>query len=131
LILADASVWIDHFRGLDTSVVASLRRLLNSRRLGLADLTITEVLQGFNSDADHARAETIFQRIPVIDIGGQAVAFAAARNYRTLRARGITVRRTIDTLIATCCIVHGHGLLYADRDFDPFVEHLGLQSANV
>jgi predicted nucleic acid-binding protein len=90
---------------------------------------IAEVLQGFDADRDLERALQLLRTLAVIDIGGEDVAIQAARNFRALRALGVTVRKTIDTLIATRCIIDGHALLYSDRDFDPFVRHLGLVSA--
>jgi len=90
---------------------------------------LTEVLQGFSSDRDFNRALRLFATLTIVEIGGQEIAVQAARNFRTLRALGVTVRKTIDTLIATRCIEDGHPLLYSDRDFDPFVQHLGLASA--
>jgi hypothetical protein len=90
---------------------------------------LTEVLQGFTLDRDFRRALELLDALGTVEIGGRDLAVQAARNFRLLRGRGVTVRKTIDTLIATRCIVDGHALLYSDRDFDPFVEHLGLVSA--
>jgi predicted nucleic acid-binding protein len=93
----------------------------------IGDLILTEVLQGFLKEADFNRAKRLLTTLDVIEIGGQAIAVQAARNFRILRSKGITVRKTIDTLIATRCIESGYRLLYSDRDFDPFVTHLGLK----
>ena len=90
---------------------------------------LTEVLQDFGSDRDFNQAKKLLTSLVVIDMGGRDIAIQAARNFRALRALGITVRKTIDTVIATRCIESGHALLYSDRDFDPFVLHLGLRSA--
>jgi len=127
MILVHSSVWIDFLRGKATVGTERLEQLLGSEELAIGDLILTEVLQGCTSDHlfDHARR--LLAALAVVDVGGEVIAVQAARNYRALRARGITVRKTIDTLIATRCIVDGHQLLYSDRDFDPFVEHLGLQ----
>jgi predicted nucleic acid-binding protein len=127
--LVDSSVWIDYFRGRATPETDRLDALLGAEALGTGDLMLTEVLQGFASDRDFNRALGLFTSLSVVDIAGQDIAVQAARNFRVLRARGVTVRKTIDTLIATRCIEGGHALLYSDRDFDPFVEHLGLISA--
>ena len=101
---------------------------MGSSGLIVGDLIVTEVLQGIDSDAEFRLVLSRFESMPVITIGGQAVAIEASQNYRTLRRMGITVRKTIDTLIATRCIMDGHELLHSDRDFDPFVEHLGLKT---
>lgn len=87
------------------------------------------MLQGFGSEQDFNQARKLLTELDVVDIGGQDLALQAARNYRALRERGITIRKTIDTLIATRCIESDYALLYSDRDFEPFVEHLGMRSA--
>jgi len=129
VIVVDSSVWIDYFRGAATLQSDRLEALLGSEPLAIGDLMLAEVLQGFESDRDFDRALQLLRSLTVIVIAGAEVAVQAARNYRALRARGVTVRKTIDTLIATRCIVDGHALLYSDRGFDPFVEHLGLAAA--
>jgi predicted nucleic acid-binding protein len=129
LILVDSSVWIDYFRGLATPQTDRLDALLGAEPLAIGDLMLAEVLQGFDEDRDFESALRLFRTLTIIDIGGEGVAVRAARNFRALRALGVTVRKTIDTLIATRCIMDGHALLYSDRDFDPFVQHLGLISA--
>jgi hypothetical protein len=129
VILVDSSVWIDYFRGDGTPESDRLDALLGSEPLATGDLILAEVLQGFTGDRDFNRALGLLSSLSVIDIAGRDIAVQAARNFRALRARGVTVRKTIDTLIATRCIESGHALLYSDRDFDPFVEHLGLISA--
>lgn len=129
MILVDSSVWIDYFRGVASPQTDRLDALLGAEPLATGDVVLAEVLQGFSSDRDFDDGLRLLTALSVIDIGGQAIAVQAARNFRTLRARGVTVRKTIDTLIATRCIESGFSLLYSDRDFDPFVEHLGLKSA--
>ena len=129
MTLVDSSVWIDYFRGVVTPQTDCLDRLLGSQLIVVGDLILAEVLQGFASDRDYAQARALLTAWPVVPLVGGEIAQQAANNYRQLRARGITVRKTIDTLIATSCIEHGYALLYSDRDFDPFVEHLGLVSA--
>jgi predicted nucleic acid-binding protein len=131
VILVDSSVWIDYFRGVATPQSDRLDVLLTTEPLAIGDLMLAEVLQGFGGDRDFDRALQLLQALTVIEIGGEAIAIQAARNFRTLRALGVTVRKTIDTLIATRSIVDGYALLYSDRDFDPFVRHLGLVSAAV
>jgi hypothetical protein len=129
VILVDSSVWIDYFRGVGTPQTDFLDALLGVEPLAIGDLMLAEVLQGFDSDRDFERALQLLRTLALIDIGGEGVAIQAARNFRALRAMGVTVRKTVDTLIATRCIVDGHALLYSDRDFDPFVRRLGLVRA--
>ncbi len=128
MILVDSSVWIDYFRGAETPQCERLDALLGDEPLAIGDLILTEVLQGFTSDKDFNQARKLLTSLVVIDLGGREIALQAARNFRTLRALGVTVRKTIDTLIATRCIESGLTLLHADRDFEPFVIHLGLRS---
>ncbi|MES2173145.1 MAG: PIN domain nuclease [Pseudomonadota bacterium] len=127
MILVDSSVWIDYFRGTGTPQTDRLDVLLGTEPLAIGDLILAEILQGFSSERDAERALALLGALELVDIGGQAIAVLAARHYRMLRGRGITVRKTIDTLIATRCIHDGMALLYSDRDFDPFVEWLGLE----
>lgn len=129
MTLVDSSVWIDYFRGAPTREAATLDRLLGSEPIVIGDLILTEVLQGFRTERDFNRARKLLTSLLVINLGGQAIALQAARNFRILRSLGITVRKTIDTVIATRCIHDSYSLLYSDRDFDPFVTHLGLQKA--
>ncbi len=127
MILVDSSVWIDYFNGRPTPETDLLDRLLTAQRPLLGDLILVEVLQGFRSDLDFHRARRELDMLECVAIGGSAIAVKAARNFRALRARGITVQKTIDTLIATFCMVKDHELLHRDRDFDPFEHHLGLR----
>ncbi|MBA17941.1 MAG: VapC toxin family PIN domain ribonuclease [Sphingomonas sp.] len=126
MILVDSSVWIDYFRGDPGPHVETLDRLLGSTPVAIGDLMLAEVLQGFTSERDFLRAERMLAALDVVEIGGRTIAIQAARNFRMLRMLGVTIRKTIDTLIATRCIADGLELLHNDRDFDPFVEHLGL-----
>jgi predicted nucleic acid-binding protein len=130
VILVDSSVWIDYFRGVSTPTSDRLDILLDTEPLYIGDLILTEVLQGFVAERDFERGLQQLGELSVVEIGGEIIAVAAARNYRMLRAQGVTVRKTIDCLIATRCIIDGYALLYSDRDFDPFLQHLGLLSAN-
>jgi predicted nucleic acid-binding protein len=128
MILVDSSVWIDYFRGVATPQTDKLDSLLGTEPVAAGDLILTEVLQGFAAERDFEQAKRLMAALEVVDLVGQDIAIQAARNFRTLRALGITVRKTVDTLIATYCIEHALPLLYSDRDFDPFVRHLGLVS---
>jgi predicted nucleic acid-binding protein len=127
VVVVDTTVWIDYFAGRSTPQVAWLDRELTSRRLGLTDLMVCEILQGISSDKQAAKVLTILKLFEILDSGGVEVAAASAANYRALRAQGVTVRKTIDCLIATVCIRGGHELLHNDRDFDPFEATLGLR----
>jgi hypothetical protein len=129
VILVDSSVWIDYFRGVVTPQTEKLDSLLGIEPIATGDLILTEVLQGFVSDRDFNQAKQLMTSLVVVDLAGQGIAIQAARNFRALRKLGVTVRKTIDTVIATRCIESKMPLLYSDRDFDPFVEHLGLRSA--
>lgn len=129
MILVDSSVWIDYFRGAPTPQADKLDALLGSEPVATGDLVLTEVLQGFESDRDFNQARKLLTSLVVVDLAGRDIAIQAAKNFRTLRRLGITVRKTIDAVIATRCIESGFTLLYSDKDFDPFVRHLGLRSA--
>lgn len=128
MILVDSSVWIDYFRGIPTPQCERLDALLGTEPLAIGDLILVEVLQGFTGDKDFNQAKKLLTALVVVDLGGRDIAIQAAKNFRILRALGVTVRKTIDTVIATRCIESGFTLLHADRDFDPFVTHLGLCS---
>jgi predicted nucleic acid-binding protein len=144
VILVDSSVWINYFNGNSTAGTMKLDDLLNRQRLTLkqlagyapltlkgriaiGDLILTEVLQGLDDDREFAAARTFLMHFNIVELAGRDIAVQAAKNFQLLRAKGATVRKTIDTLIATRCIESGHELLYDDRDFDPFVKHLGLK----
>lgn len=129
MILVDSSVWIDYFRGIQSPQTDRLYALLGNEPIATGDLVLAEVLQGFGSPQDFNQGKKLLTSLPIIELVGADIAIQAANNFRTLRTLGITVRKTIDTLIATSCIEKGLALLYSDKDFDPFVEHLGLQSA--
>lgn len=129
MILVDSSVWIDYFRGIATPQSEKLDSLLGTEQVATGDLILTEVLQGFVSDRDFNQARRLMNSLVIVDIAGKDVAIQAAKNFRSLRAQGITIRKTIDTVIATRCIESRLALLYSDKDFDPFVAHLGLRTA--
>ena len=128
MILVDSSVWVDYFKGAITPQSDTLDGLLASEPLAIGDLILAEVLQGFAAERDFEQARKLLTSLTVITLGGQEIAIQAARNFRVLRALGITVRKTIDSVIATRCIESEYDLLHNDRDFDPFVKHLGLRS---
>jgi len=127
LILVDSSVWIDYFKGSITAQTEKLDGLLGQEPLAIGDSILTEVLQGFADERDFNTARRMLTSLEVVELGGQEIAVQAARNFLALRKLGATVRKTIDTVIATRCIKSGYDLLHNDRDFDPFVRHLGLR----
>ena len=129
MILVDSSVWVDYFNGKATQETDFLDTLLGTEPVAIGDLILTEVLQGFRSDADYEAARELLATLTIHDLLGASLAIKTADNYRALRRRGITVRKTVDAIIATFCIEHRTPLLYSDRDFDPFVRHLGLKAA--
>src|SRR5437868_12336314 len=104
-----------------------LDRLLGREPLAIGDLILTEVLQGIDHDRDFSDARKMLTALTVVELGGQEIAIQAAKNFRALRRMGVSVRKTIDTVIATRCIESGYELLHDDRDFDPFAKHLGLR----
>lgn len=130
MILVDSSVWIDYFRGVISPQTDRLDSLFGQELLVTGDLIIAEVLQGFQQESEFNKAKRLMTgNLTVVSLVGPEIAIQAARNYRALRANGATVRKTIDTLIATYCIENDFSLLFSDRDFNPFVDYLGLRSA--
>ncbi|MCY7308574.1 MAG: PIN domain nuclease [Rhodoferax sp.] len=127
MILVDSSVWIDFLRGTATSQAQKLDSLLGVTPLATGDLILTEVLQGCGSDRQFNQVRRLFSSLTLVTLGGPHVALEAARNFRRLRSLGFTARKTIDTVIATRCMLDGHELLHSDRDFDAFEAHLGLR----
>lgn len=128
MILVDSSVWIDYFRGAITPQTEKLDGLLEHEPLAIGDLILAEVLQGLTTERDFNQAVKMLTSLIVVELGGQDIAIQAAKNFRILRSRGVTVRKTIDAIIATRCIESGYDLLHSDRDFDPFAKHLGLRA---
>ena len=129
MIIVDSSVWIARLRGQATQAALRLRAIVedDDDQVLIGDLILLEVLQGARDEAHAARIERNLRRYPVVSMINDSIAVEAARNYRILRARGITVRKTIDMVIATFCLAEGHRLLHDDRDFDPIAAHLGLR----
>ena len=129
MILVDSSVWIDYFRSADTPQVALLDSLFGRSPLVVGDLVAAEVLQGVRDDLEFKWVKKTLDAFEHVDVAGYELALKASANYRSLRALGFTVRKTVDTLIATRCIEDRLTLLHSDRDFLPFVQHLGLKEA--
>lgn len=129
MIIVDSSVWVDYFNGLRSRQTDCLNQLLGTEPVAVGDLILAEVLQGFRSDRDYATARRLFEALPVYDMLGAARAVKVAERYRYLRKKGVTVRKTSDGIIAGFCIDQDMPLLFSDRDFEPYVRHLGLQPA--
>ena len=126
MIIVDTTVWVDYFRGSRNPETEWLDREVGREEIGVADLILCEVLQGVRSEKDFGHARIVLGEFALFQTGGGELATAAARNYRTIREEGLTVRKTIDCLIATFCMMNGFTLLHRDRDFDAFEEILGL-----
>ena len=126
MVIIDTTVLVDYFQGVRNAETDWLDAELERRRLGLTDIILCEVLQGVRDDVAAKAVERELAKLEVFDTGGVALARDAARNYRALRGRGHTVRKTIDCLIATFCLRERHSLLHRDRDFDPFEKFLDL-----
>ena len=127
MILVDSTVWIDYFNGRITPETDYLHRILGEGEIVVGDIIMGEVLQGFRSDQDFEAAYEALGKFRQINIVNMDVAVQSARNYRSLRQQGVTIRKTIDCFIAACAIIHDLQLLHCDRDFDPFEQYLDLQ----
>ncbi len=126
MILADTSVWIDYLRGTATPAAEALDAVLGKEEIVIGDLILVELLQGYRQDREASEIEAILSQLPIVTLCGPDLAVRAAKNYRFLRARGITVRGAIDVIIATWCIAHSARLIAADRDFSAMEKWLGL-----
>jgi predicted nucleic acid-binding protein len=126
VVIVDTTVWVGYFRGIRSPEADWLDTELDRQRLGLTDIILCEVLQGVHDDSAATDVGRRLRKLEFFETGGVEKATEAARHYRFLRARGHTVRKTIDCLIATFCIRNGHSLLHRDRDFDPFETYLDL-----
>ena len=131
MVIVDSSVWIDYFRSEVNEQTVWLEASFGLRPIGLTNLILCEVLQGVRRQSQYRNVLKQLTFLPVFDLPGTGLAIASAANYRALRSQGITVRTTIDCLIATFCIVEGHQLLHRDRDFDAFEDRLGLKVMKV
>jgi len=126
VVLVDTTVWIDYLEGVHTPHTEWLDAHLERQRFGLTDIILCEILQGVRGEAQAKQVHRELKKFEILTMGGEDLAAAAAANYRKLRARGCTVRKTVDCLIASFCLLNGHALLHNDRDFDPFERLLGL-----
>jgi predicted nucleic acid-binding protein len=128
MTLVDSSVWINQFNQVPDPAVDRLRALVAEGPLLVGDLILCEVLQGFRSEAQARLVERALGQYQLVTLSSPELAIKAAANYRLLRRRGITLRKTIDVIIGTFCIERGHALLHSDRDFEPMERFLGLQT---
>ncbi|WP_313522741.1 PIN domain nuclease [Shinella sp.] len=129
MIVVDSSVWIAALRGIDTPQSMQLKTIPKARNILLGDIVLLEILQGAQNDGNAANLQKRLAPFQVVPMLSPDIAIKAAENFRRLRAKGITIRKTADLIIGTYCMEHGHSLLHADRDFDPMAEHLGLRIA--
>jgi len=127
MIVVDSSVWIDYFNGKKTSQTDRLDSALGNIQVIIGDLILTEVLQGFQNSKEFKVAKDLLMGMPFMPMVGRAIALKSAENYRFLRRRGVTVRKTMDVIIGTFCMYYQLPLLHDDRDFDPMVRFLGLK----
>jgi predicted nucleic acid-binding protein len=127
MILVDSSVWIDYFNGTETTETTLLDEYLTTDTICIGDIILAEVLQGFRSDKDYRLARELLLELPIFQIMTPELALISADNYRKLRKEGITVRKSVDNWIATFCIENKISLLFSDKDFNPYVDQLGLR----
>ena len=129
MIIVDSSVWIDHLRQVVTNPVARFRTLMTRAELLVGDLILCEVLRGVRSETEASAIEAAMRAFEIVPLCDRDLAVTAAANYRFLRSRGITIRKTVDLIVGTYCIERGHLLLHSDRDFEPMERFLGLRTA--
>jgi predicted nucleic acid-binding protein len=127
MLVVDTSVWVDYFNGVENPQTNFLHNVLDATPILIGDLILTEVLQGFRNDPDFETVRRTLGKFTQANMVNTVLAVQSARNYRFLRQKGITVRKTIDSLIATFCIENEHDLLHNDNDFDGYEKHLGLR----
>jgi len=127
MLVVDSTVWVDYFNGVENPQTNHLHLILGQTPILVGDLILAEVLQGFRDDADFEKARHGLGKLMQVEMVDTALALQSARNYRLLRRKGVTVRKTIDSLIATYCLANEHQLLHTDSDFDGYEKHLGLQ----
>jgi predicted nucleic acid-binding protein len=129
MIVVDSSVWTDYFIGVKNKQTNKLDDTLGLKPVAIGDLILTEVLQGFRHDKNYKVARKLFEDVTIFDMLGKEMAIQSAENFRALRKKGVTVRKTADVMIASFCIDQKLPLLFSDKDFKPFVKHLGLIEA--
>ena len=127
MILVDTSVWIDYFNGIENKQTENLDRILSEQSVLVGDIILTEILQGFDSDKEFRLAKQALNPLDCVHLGGKSLAIKAASNFRFLRSKGVTIRKTVDMLIGSWCIEHEVELLHNDKDFDHIATQLPLQ----
>ena len=127
MLVVDSSVWIDYFNGVISAQTDYLHNILDKMPILVGDLILAEVLQGFRQDSDFEKARRTMGKFTQVNMVSPSLALQSARNYRLLRQKGVTVRKTIDSLIATYCIEDDHDLLHNDSDFDGYEKYLDLR----
>ncbi len=127
MIFLDSTVLVDYFNGTSNWQVEALESFLGKELVVIGDYVLTEVLQGFRNDKDFRKAKAVLELFPCLEVCGKDIAIKSAMNFRYLRKKGVTVRKTIDTIIATFCIENNFTLLHNDKDFLPFEKHLKLK----
>jgi len=127
VILVDTSVWIDYFNGIENKQTENLDRILSEQSVLVGDIMLTEILQGFDSDKEFRLARQALDPLDCVHLGGKSLAIKAASNFRFLRSKGVTIRKTVDMLIGSWCIEHEVELLHNDKDFDLIATELPLQ----
>lgn len=127
MVVVDTSVWIDYLRGASTPQVELLEEVFETDRIVIGDLIITELMQGFRYKKDIAKANELINTLEYMDFVGREIAEKSAENFRLIRKKGFTIRKTIDVIIGTFCIKNGFWLLHNDRDFDPLEKYLNLR----
>lgn len=127
MILVDTSVWIDYFNGIDAWQADALDHALTEETVLVGDIILAEILQGFDKESDYRKAKQALDPLECINLGGKELAIKAASNFRFLRSKGVTIRKTVDMLIGTWCIGTDIELLHNDKDFDQIADHLPLK----
>lgn len=130
MILVDTSVWIDYFNGVENKQTENLDRILSEQSVLLGDIILAEILQGFNSDKEFQLANQALDPLDCVHLGGKSLAIKAGSNFRFLRSKGLTIRKTVDMLIGSWCIEHEVELLHNDKDFDQIATQLPLKIYN-
>lgn len=126
MVIVDTSAWIEFFRDGEPAVVRKVDQCLEKSMIGIGDLIYCEVMQGIKTPAERKTVSTLLLSLPRYDMVGFTIAEKGADNYRLLRNRGITIRKTIDVIIATFCVESGFQLVHFDRDFTHLAPVLGL-----
>jgi predicted nucleic acid-binding protein len=127
MIIVDTSAWIEFFKDGDIAVVEKVDRYLSQDLIAIGDLIYCEVMQGLRAQRQREEISALLLALPQLNLVGFHIAEKAAHNFRLLRTRGITVRKTIDVIIGTFCVENGLQLVHRDRDFDLMAPHIGLE----